>query len=400
MRFKKVIALAMAVSMVSAFSITANAELAGSESGGNVTISTIPTKAELEARTTSVTTTVKQLTEADTNMPGMGLYDGDFNDIDVFSSEYKVYKIENTFAVGDVASKMDALYCGVYSISTTYNITAEQKDNIFTDDWGTVGIKSTVDGDLMTANAGVDGTNLNMFATSSGTVGTKIYPGAGKYITDAKVTQTTYVVLKATAPSITLNNTKAEIVYYAKRGANAVENVKNAPTATASITLGTPAVEKKTVTLIVDGKEYQKDTVEKGKSYTLPTPTKEGFAFSGWNTAADFTGITVSGTIDAINADVTYYGKFTAIVYDPEVTVGERADSTTTGKDKAFAWLMTIKHFDADWTYTGQFVSGGESRDLSFDFSGVTGEADVNRIVILHDYHGTIDPTFTATATK
>lgn len=84
----------------------------------------------------------------------------------------------------------------------------------------------------------------------------------------------------------------------------------------------------------------------------------------------------------------------------PSITIGDRA-ANSTGTGKAYAWLMIVKNFDEGYTYTGKITDSEKSKDLSFDFSGVTGNADVSRIVILKDSKSaTTDPTFTATATK
>lgn len=48
--------------------------------------------------------------------------------------------------------------------------------------------------------------------------------------------------------------------------------------------------------------------VNKGSSYTLPTPTWDGYEFGGWYTKADFTGDAVTSV--TVNADTTVYAKW------------------------------------------------------------------------------------------
>ncbi|RPK25825.1 InlB B-repeat-containing protein [Paenibacillus xylanexedens] len=58
-------------------------------------------------------------------------------------------------------------------------------------------------------------------------------------------------------------------------------------------------------------------TVESGKTVTLPVnPTREGYTFTGWNTAADGTGTEVD-TTTAITANTTLYAQWEAVLTAP-----------------------------------------------------------------------------------
>ncbi|MBR2321021.1 MAG: InlB B-repeat-containing protein [Clostridia bacterium] len=52
-------------------------------------------------------------------------------------------------------------------------------------------------------------------------------------------------------------------------------------------------------------------TLEKGESFELPTPTKEGYKFEGWYTNPEFTGDRVTTVV--ADKSVTYYAKWTAL---------------------------------------------------------------------------------------
>ena len=52
-------------------------------------------------------------------------------------------------------------------------------------------------------------------------------------------------------------------------------------------------------------------SIEKGKEYELPIPVKEGYAFEGWYTNAEFTGEPVTSVIAEQN--MTYYAKWTQL---------------------------------------------------------------------------------------
>ena len=76
------------------------------------------------------------------------------------------------------------------------------------------------------------------------------------------------------------------------------------------VVTGTFSVNSYTITYMVDGKEYAKDTVSYGSEIVLPeTPTKEGYTFSGWNDvpktmpAKD---VVVTGTFSANSYTITY----------------------------------------------------------------------------------------------
>ena len=67
--------------------------------------------------------------------------------------------------------------------------------------------------------------------------------------------------------------------------------------------------EQVSLTLVKnDGSENTVMQIEKGTSYTLTEPTREGYAFAGWYTAADFSGDPVTSVTPS--ADTTVYAKW------------------------------------------------------------------------------------------
>ena len=57
-----------------------------------------------------------------------------------------------------------------------------------------------------------------------------------------------------------------------------------------------------------DGSDASVVQVDKSTSYTLPTPTRDGYEFGGWYTKADFTGDAVTSV--TVNADTAVYAKW------------------------------------------------------------------------------------------
>lgn len=241
MKLNKLISLIIAVTSFASFALTASAELQAATGG---TISAIPTAAELAARATKVTTTV---TELETNVDNIdfGLFDDFFAPIDVFTDDYRVYKISNEFNVGDLATQMAMSYCGIYSAKITFDTTEAERNGIFADTWGTAGIKASVvaPNGTLSPSAGIDAATgeFNILATITGTgiTGNNIYPSAGTYVQNHTITLNAYVVVKADASDITLPCSNAQIVYYAQRGqvATQVSATNKCSEKPASITL-------------------------------------------------------------------------------------------------------------------------------------------------------------------
>ena len=56
----------------------------------------------------------------------------------------------------------------------------------------------------------------------------------------------------------------------------------------------TPGEQVKLTLVSNDGSEATIEEIEKNQSYTLPTPTRSGYAFSGWYLKEDFSGDAVT----------------------------------------------------------------------------------------------------------
>ncbi|MDR9749525.1 InlB B-repeat-containing protein [Paenibacillus taichungensis] len=77
-------------------------------------------------------------------------------------------------------------------------------------------------------------------------------------------------------------------------------------------------------------------TVEAGKTVTLPAaPSREGYAFAGWNTVVDGSGVTVDGTT-AINANTTLYAQWEAQLVAPTDGLNELEISNVTVAEAKF----------------------------------------------------------------
>ena len=128
------------------------------------------------------------------------------------------------------------------------------------------------------------------------------------------------------------------------------------------VVTGTFSVNSYTITYMVDGKEYAKDTVAYGSEIVLPeTPTKEGYTFSGWNDvpktmpAKD---VVVTGTFSVNSYTITYmvdgkeYAKDT-VAYGSEIVLPE----TPTKEGYTFSgWNDVPKTMPAkDVVVTGSF---------------------------------------------
>ena len=67
-----------------------------------------------------------------------------------------------------------------------------------------------------------------------------------------------------------------------------------------------------TVSFNVNGgnSEIEHITVQYGKEYTLPTPTKDGYTFGGWYTTEDFTGSAVTEIPKGSQGNKVFYAKW------------------------------------------------------------------------------------------
>ena len=129
------------------------------------------------------------------------------------------------------------------------------------------------------------------------------------------------------------------------------------------VVTGSFSINSYTITYMVDGKEYAKDTVAYGSEIVLPeTPTKEGYTFSGWNDvpktmpAKD---VVVTGTFSVNSYIITYmvdgkeYAKDT-VAYGSEIVLPE----TPTKEGYTFSgWNDVPKTMPAkDVVVTGSFT--------------------------------------------
>ena len=70
----------------------------------------------------------------------------------------------------------------------------------------------------------------------------------------------------------------------------------------------TPGEQVKLTLVANDGSEATIEEIEKNQSYTLPTPTRSGYAFSGWYLKEDFSGDAVTEVKP--DADLSVYAKW------------------------------------------------------------------------------------------
>lgn len=127
----------------------------------------------------------------------------------------------------------------------------------------------------------------------------------------------------------------------------------------------TPGEQVKLTMVANDGSEATVKEVEKNQSYTLPTPTRSGYAFSGWYLTEDFSGDAVTEVKP--DADLSVYAKWEklyTLTLDPnggtlstttlELKAGEKladrlASLIPTKENSRFGmWLLAGEALDAD----------------------------------------------------
>ena len=211
----------------------------------------------------------------------------------------------------------------------------------------------------------------------------------------------------------------------------------------------TPGEQVKLTLVANDGSEATIEEIEKNQSYTLPTPTRSGYAFSGWYLKEDFSGDAVTEVKP--DADLSVYAKWDklyTLTLDPnggtlsttklELKAGEKladrlASLTPTKENYRFGmWLLAGEELGADAVmgsadmtlvaryqtkyYVHVFLQNetldgyaetpevkenyayvGEEFTASEEISGytVTDTADsVSKLVIADEPTGNIDPEF------
>jgi len=127
----------------------------------------------------------------------------------------------------------------------------------------------------------------------------------------------------------------------------------------------TPGEQVKLTLVANDGSEATIEEIEKNQSYTLPTPTRSGYAFSGWYLKEDFSGDAVTEVKP--DADLSVYAKWDklyTLTLDPnggtlsttklELKAGEKladrlASLTPTKENYRFGmWLLAGEELGAD----------------------------------------------------
>lgn len=127
----------------------------------------------------------------------------------------------------------------------------------------------------------------------------------------------------------------------------------------------TPGEQVKLTLVANDGSEATIEEIEKNQSYTLPTPTRSGYAFSGWYLKEDFSGDAVTEVKP--DADLSVYAKWEklyTLTLDPnggtlsttklELKAGEKladrlASLTPTKENYRFGmWLLAGEDLGAD----------------------------------------------------
>lgn len=148
-----------------------------------------------------------------------------------------------------------------------------------------------------------------------------------------------------------------------------------------------------TLLYVVDGKEYQRRTMEYGAEISLiAAPEKEGYTFSGWSEAPKTmpaNDVTVTGSF-TVNVHNVYYYVGDELVHTDEVAYGEPIPSyeyvPTTEGETFLGWLGETHATmpDYDLTYTANIESGIDAvvGDSNVDIYTVTGVKVMSNVVL------------------
>lgn len=152
---------------------------------------------------------------------------------------------------------------------------------------------------------------------------------------------------------------------------------------------------KNTYTLlyVVDGREYQRRTMEYGAAISLiASPEKEGYTFSGWSEAPETmpaNDVTITGSF-TVNVHTVYYYVGDELVHTDEVAYGEPIPSyeyvPITEGETFLGWLGETHTTmpDHDLTYTANIESGIDAvvGDSNVDIYTVTGVKVMSNVVL------------------
>lgn len=148
-----------------------------------------------------------------------------------------------------------------------------------------------------------------------------------------------------------------------------------------------------TLLYVVDGKEYQRRTLEYGAEISLiAAPEKEGYTFSGWSEAPatmPANDVTITGSF-TVNVHTVYYYVGDELVYTDVVAYGEPIPSyeyvPTTEGETFLGWLGETHATmpDYDLTYTAKIKSGIDAvvSDGNVDIYTVTGVKVMSNVVL------------------
>ena len=148
-----------------------------------------------------------------------------------------------------------------------------------------------------------------------------------------------------------------------------------------------------TLLYVVDGKEYQRRTMEYGAEISLiAAPEKEGYTFSGWSEAPKTmpaNDVTITGLF-TVNVHTVYYYVGDELVHTDEVAYGEPIPSyeyvPTTEGETFLGWLGETHATmpDYDLTYTANIESGIDAvvGDSNVDIYTVTGVKVMSNVVL------------------
>lgn len=148
-----------------------------------------------------------------------------------------------------------------------------------------------------------------------------------------------------------------------------------------------------TLLYVVDGKEYQRRTMEYGAEISLiAVPEKEGYTFSGWSEAPKTmpaNDVTITGSF-TVNVHNVYYYVGDELVHTDEVAYGEPIPSyeyvPTTEGETFLGWLGETHATmpDYDLTYTANIESGIDAvvGDSNVDIYTVTGVKVMSNVVL------------------
>ena len=148
-----------------------------------------------------------------------------------------------------------------------------------------------------------------------------------------------------------------------------------------------------TLLYVVDGKEYQRRTMEYGAEISLiAAPEKEGYTFSGWSEAPKTmpaNDVTITGLF-TVNVHTVYYYVGDELVHTDEVAYGEPIPSyeyvPTTEGETFLGWLGETHATmpDNDLTYTANIESGIDAvvGDSNVDIYTVTGVKVMSNVVL------------------